>query len=160
MGWLGRKIDTLVGAILVAIAGMALSQFQAFVHQYLQRLGGHLDEARRNFRAVLEGELAPALDEAARQSMLEAARARVADIESAYEAIKGADILARPFVFLGHLEPNIAMRVFEDFKPAIPVDATSLIYTGTGMILALVVYELLKLPFGRILRGHAAVGRR
>lgn len=147
MAWLGRKIDSLIGALFAALGGMACSQLNAFVHQYVQRLGGHLDEAQRNLAAVAGGERYPNLDSASRQAVIDAAQARVVDIETAYQAIKGADALARPFVFIARLETDIAVRVFADFQPALPLDPASLAYAAAGMAVGLALYEILKIPF-------------
>ena len=55
--------DSLVGTIIAAIAGLLASQMIAFINAYLQRLGGHLDEARRG---VLGDQMAARLPRAAR----------------------------------------------------------------------------------------------
>jgi hypothetical protein len=109
---------------------MSATQLPAFIHQYLQRLGGHLDEARRGV-----------------------ANLRLADLQSAYDALRGADALHQPFVFFNHLDIEIARRVLSDFHPALPFDTVSLIYGASGLFFGLAVYEIVKLPvrliFGR-----------
>jgi hypothetical protein len=130
MSWLARKFDTLIGAVFAALGGMSATQLPAFIHQYLQRLGGHLDEARRGV-----------------------ANLRLADLQSAYDALRGADALHQPFVFFNHLDIEIARRVLSDFHPALPFDTVSLIYGASGLFFGLAVYEIVKLPvrliFGR-----------
>ncbi len=147
MGWLLRKIDQVVAAVLAGSVGVSLSQLQAFMHQYLQRLGGHLDEARRNFDQLGSAPQLQVLEERSRQLLLDAAAGRVGEIEQARDTILGAGPFLRPFVFVREADPEIAMAALRDFQPAIPVDAASLGYALAGVVLALLVYDLVKAPF-------------
>ena len=150
MAWVGRKLDTLFGALLAAVGGMACSQFQAFAQQYLQRLGGHLDEARRVKEGLWEGASPATLEPGAWEAVQAAAAARITEIEKAYQAIRDAGPAAKPFEFLRYLDPTTARQVATDFQPTLPLDLASLAYTGAGLVLGLVIYELLKLPFALI----------
>ncbi len=123
MSWFARKVDTLIGAVFAALGGMSATQLPAFIHQYLQRLGGHLDESRRGV-----------------------ANLRLAELQSAYDALRGADALHQPFVFFRHLDIDIARRVLSDFHPAVPFETVSLIYGAGGLLFGLAVYEIVKLP--------------
>lgn len=156
MAWLTRKLDSIAGAVFAAVGGVSCSQVQAFMHQYLQRLGGHLDEARRHLTEVTQDERYRSLDETARQSLIDAAQQRTAEIQLAYDALRNADALFKPVAFLQHLDPELALRVFPDFQPALPLDAASLSYAAAGFLLGLALYELLKLPFAAL----ASSGRR
>ena len=147
MGWLARKLDSIVGAVFAAVGGTSFSQLQAFMHQYLQRLGGHFDEAQRHLTEVSQGDRYQGLGGPARQSLIEAAQRRVTDIQAAYDALRGADPLVKPFAFARHIDPDLALRVLPDFQPSIPIDTASLVYAGAGFVLGLLAYEILKLPF-------------
>ncbi len=150
--WFGRKLDMLTAAILAAVIGLAASQLQAFAHQYIQRLGGHLDEARRTERAVSGGEAYRHLAAADRDRLARQSRTRVAEIEKAYHAIRDAVPLMKPLVLARRLDPEIAMRVGEDFQPALPLDPASLVYGAAGMVLALLLHDLAKAPFAMLMR--------
>lgn len=152
MGWLARKIDSLVGGVFAAAGGVTLSQFQAFIHQYLQRLGGHMDEARRHFDQAREAGRYATLDENTRQAIVADAWQRLEDIQRAHSAIKAGDFFTRPIAFFRHMENDIALRTLTDFQPAIPIDADSLIYAAIGMVLALMAWELVKAPFAAMAR--------
>jgi len=152
MRWLLGKVDTLTGAVFTGAAGAALSQLSAFIQQYLQRLGGHLDEARRNYDLLLGAERYRQLDQAAREILANDALARVNEIQGAHDAIVNAGLFARPFVFLRHLDTDVAERTLAQFKPALPVDTEGLVYAGLGLVLGLALYELLKLPFAAAFR--------
>ena len=144
MGSILRAIDSLFGTILAAAAGLAASQLNAFIHQYLQRLGGHLDEAGLAHRRILEGVSGQPVEPDTQARLAEAALARVEELASAMNAIAGAHAAVRPFVFAARLEPTIASATFHGFQPAVPLDAVSLAYGAAGMVLAWLLHGLLK----------------
>lgn len=146
MGWMSRKFDNLASACCGAGGGMGLSQAPAYAHAYLQRLGGHLDEARRSLRLVESGEWFRGLTGVDRQGVEVEMRARVFELEHSYQAISDATPLMQPVMMLRHADPEIAGRAWEYFTPAIPIDPPSLIYTGIGVVIALLIYELIKSP--------------
>lgn len=164
MSWLLRKVDSLIAAVLAAVCGTGLSQAQAFAHQYLQRLGGHRDEAERAWRMVEQS--VGATVEATGQRLASEAQARFQDLAQAYDAIREAAPLLKPVALARHLDAEIARRVLVDYQPALPIDAASLVYAIAGMLLALLVYDLLKWPFAALFQPArkayppAATGRR
>ena len=151
MGWLGHKIDTLVAVVVGSVGGIGFSQLPAFIHEYLQRLGGHVDEAQRHLGTIREGG-GGNLDESARQMAISVAEARVAELRTAYDAIDGASIYAKPFAFASNLDFDIARRAFEKFGPTIPLDAESLVFFAAGLIAGIMVWEMVKLPFSAVRR--------
>lgn len=158
MGWAARKFDNLGSAVSGAGGGMGLSQAPAFTQAYLQRLGGHLDEARRTHDLVERGLLVPELTPTERAVALRGFADRVADLETSFAAIADAPALLQPLTMLRHADPAIAARAWEAFSPAVPVDATSLIWTGAGIVIALLAYELLKSPLALFRRRRPASG--
>lgn len=146
MGWVGRKFDNLGSAVAGAGGGMGLSQAPAFTQAYLQRLGGHLDEARRTLELVERGVLVPELTDAERKQAALGFADRVAELEATYSTIAEASPLMQPILMLRHADGEIAQRAWQAFTPAVPVDAPSLIWTGAGVLVALLVYELVKSP--------------
>jgi hypothetical protein len=146
MSWVGRKFDNLGSAVAGAGGGMGLSQAPAFTQAYLQRLGGHLDEARRTLDLVERGVLVPELTETERAQAVTGFADRVAELEATYSAIAEASPLMQPILMLRHSDSEIARRAWEAFTPAVPIDMPSLIWTGVGVLAALLTYELLKSP--------------
>lgn len=128
MSWAGRKLDNAGSALSGAVGGMSLSQAPAFVQAYLQRLGGHLDEARRTLDLVERGILVPELTAIERGQAVTGFADRVAELEAAFETIAAT-------------------------PAALQLDPPALIWTGAGIVAALVVYEIIKAPF-------ALIGRR
>ena len=147
MSWLTRKIDSLAGAVFAGVFGASASQFDIFVQQYLQRLGGHVDEAQRALTNILEGERYRDFAPASRQVLLDDAQQRVEELQGAVQAIAHSELFTRPFTFFAHVDREIAARTFEQFRPALPLDLAGLVFTAYGVLLGLIVYEMIKAPF-------------
>jgi hypothetical protein len=144
MRWTLHKVDSFVGTIIAAVAGLLASQVIAFMNAYLQRLGGHIDEARLS---LVSKQMASAInDEIVRGQFTAVMRARIDVLENAQRAIEQASVFKRPFVFLWHVDHDIALGTAQAFHPALPIDVQSLIFAGTGIVLGWLVWELLKLP--------------
>jgi hypothetical protein len=153
----GRFGETLLDRVLCVLGAIGLSQAPEFFQQYLQRLGGHLDEARRHLagyetvarqsglslQELIDTTRAQAAEPVARLgALIEEAAARVDALSAAETALRGASVWDRPFVFMSHLDPSIAARTWEVFKPAVPVTPEGFVYALAGMVLALALYHL------------------
>ena len=103
---------------LCATTGAAcLSQGPEFLQQYLQRLGGHLDEARHLLGQV------PAL------------ATRIAELQLAQDSLSSSGTYARPFAFIRTLQPDIAWNTLAEYQPAMPLSLEGLAYAGAGLII-------------------------
>ena len=153
---LGRAGERLLDRVLCVLGAAGLSQAPEFFQQYLQRLGGHLDEARRQLAGFEEVARKSGLSfqqyiDLLRSQPADAVAntgARIAEIQTRVEslsaaeaALRGANLWERPFVFLRHADWDIAGRTWEVFKPAMPVTAEGFVYAAAGMVLALVLYQ-------------------
>jgi len=143
--------------VLCVVGTIAFSQIPEFMQQYLQRLGGHLDEARRQlaqFREVAT-QSGLTLDRLITQTNVNADPAvaklstvmtesvhRVASLETAQAAILDASVWSRPFVFLQHVDLAIARATWTVFKPAVPTTVEGLVYASFGMLVLLAFYHL------------------
>ncbi len=157
----------LLDRALCVVGTVIFSQIPEFMQQYLQRLGGHLDEARRQLQqfhqtAVQSGltldrfilQTSANADPAVAKlgGVMTEAITRVDALEAAQSAIQHASLWSRPFVFLRHLDPAIARATGEIFKPAVPTTLEGLVYALTGMLVLLAVYHLgIKYPVTRML---------
>ena len=152
---IGRFGETLLDRVLCVAGAVGLSQAPEFYQQYLQRLGGHLDEAMRQlakFEAVARESgvtLAELITKTRAASepvgklgdvMAESVE-RVTQLRAAEEALRGATLWERPWVFIQKMDTEIAAATWEVFKPAVPVTAEGFVYAGCGMVLALVLYQ-------------------
>jgi hypothetical protein len=146
LGWLLQKIDMLIGASFAAVAGMGASQIQAFIDQYVQRLGGHLDEAKLNLERIETGVRYQTMSDTVRRELETGAQLRVSELQSGYDAITTSDVFSRPFTFFQHADETIMTGTWTDFVPAVPLDINALVYVGLGIVLALVFYEIVKFP--------------
>ena len=152
MRWTLRKCDALLGTVLAAVAGVAFAQLPAFIQQYLQRLGGHVDEAQLNLSQVITGASFRTLDAPAREVLTVSLNQRVSELETGEQAITSASASVRPFIFVRELDPDIAMATFRAFEPAVPLSTAGLIYGVTGIVAGWLFYELLKVPAGLAVR--------
>ncbi len=146
MSWLLRKIDSLAGTAVAATAGLAASQAQAFSAAYLQRLGGHVDEARLTLEKIRAGDYAGPLPVDTQAALVAAAERRLNDLARAYDAVASADPLWRPLALLRDIDKTIAQAAFENFQPALPLDVASLISALVGMALGWLIYDLVTAP--------------
>lgn len=129
-----RSIEKLVDRVVCVLGAVASSQIPEFIQQYLQRLGGHLDEARLQLSLLQP--------EAARAGVsLGALAARVDSLASAESAIRGASAWGRPFAFLLHCDPGIARSTLAVFRPAVPTTAEGAAYAAAGVVLAFLAYR-------------------
>lgn len=163
VNWIIRKIDMVIGACIATAAGMAASQTQAFIDQYLQRLGGHLDEAKLNLDRIVAGVRYQTMSDTVRQELKTDAQLRVSELQSAYDAIINSGIIARPFTFFRNADDSILNGTMSDFVPAIPLDSNALTYSLIAIFLSLAAYEIIKLPLTLVInrlrrRKHRKLG--
>ncbi len=166
---LGRVGESLLDRVLCVLGAAGLSQAPEFFQQYLQRLGGHLDEAKlilagfaevaRRSGMTLQGYVdmlraQPAMAVAETGARIAEIQARVEELATSEAALREANLWERPFVFLRHVDWDIAGRTWEVFKPAVPVTLEGAVYAGAGMVLALLLYQ------GCVAAPCRALGRR
>ncbi len=154
MSWITRRLDHLGSAGFGGAGGIGFSQAPAFTQAYLQRLGGHIDEATITIQRMSGGELLPWLGTAGRELAVTELEVRLAQLEQMRQSIVEAPSLVRPAMMLRHADWSIARRAGEDFTPAIPLDPASLLWTAIGIICAVFLYELLGLPMWARRRGR------
>lgn len=140
MRFLAGQVGRIVGLVLLAAAGLGGAQGPSFAQQYLQRLGGHLDEARIHLRRVDASREYAALDSAARVEIRAVLAARVSALESAHEAISGTSAVLRPLVVAWHLDGDIASAAWRDFEPGLPISAGGVLYGGGTALLAFLLF--------------------
>lgn len=152
---LGRTLEKVLDRVLCVVGAVIFSQLPEFFQQYLQRLGGHLDEARRQldqFRqtaaqsgltldrliADTKGQSEPAVAQLGQ--VMSNTVARVDDLQAAETALRTASIWSRPFVFVRHLDPPIAHATWAAFRPGVPTTFEGMVYAALGMAVFLALY--------------------
>ncbi len=166
---LGRVGESLVDRVLCVAGAVGLSQAPEFFQQYLQRLGGHLDEAKMRvaqyeavaqqsgitLRQLIETTKAQPVEPVAKLGrVIDDAETRMQSLAAAETALREASLWERPFVFMANLDMDIASGTWAVFKPAVPVTLEGLVYAAVGMVLALVIYQ------GAIVAPCRAIARR
>lgn len=150
--------DSLLDRILCVVGAVLFSQGPEFMQQYLQRLGGHLDEARRQLDTFQKtaSQSGLSLDQFISQTAANADPAvaklsgvmtnsseRVSALQAAHDALLHSAIWERPFVFVRHLDLGIARATGAVFQPAVPTTIEGVTYALTGMLIALALYHVL-----------------
>jgi hypothetical protein len=152
-----RVFDGLADRVLCVVGAVLFSQGPEFMQQYPQRLGGHLDEARRQL-GIFQHTAAQAglsLDQFIAQTgantdpsvarlggVMSDAVSRVTSLQAAHDSLLHAAIWERPFVFVRHLDVGIASATGNVYQPAVPTTIEGLVYATTGMLLVLAIYHL------------------
>lgn len=163
-----RAGEGLLDRVLCLLGAVAFCQLPEFIQQYLQRLGGRLDEARRQlaeFEAVARQSnlslskfierTSANTDEAVAKlgGVMQGAIDRVNELASAESALRNASLWEKPFVFFAHLDRSIASATLDVYRPAVPTTTEGLIYAAAGMITILGIYHgLIRYPIAARLR--------
>jgi hypothetical protein len=165
-------VEGLLDRALCVIGAVIFSQVPEFMQQYLQRLGGHLDEARRQLQQFqqaaaqsgltldrLIGQASANADPAVAKlgGVMTSTVARVDALQTAQAAIQHASLWNRPFVFLRYLDPSIAHATWTIFKPAVPTTGEGFVYALAGMLALIGTYHVgVKYPIRRVARRRRA----
>lgn len=162
MSWLTRRLDHLGSATAGGVGGIGFSQAPAFTHAYLQRLGGHIDEARRTIDMVRAGEALPWLGEDGRRQAATELSLRLDELVELRQVLLDTPAMLRPVALLRHADWSIARSAMEAFSPSIPIDPASIVWTAIGVVVAALAWDGAKIPFwaaGRVRARRAATQR-
>jgi len=157
-----RFFDGLLERFFSFFGGLLFGQFPHFYAQYLQRLGGHLEEARLQLTQYtqaanlhhlsLEEYIRIHLDSS--NSIFNSSGKIIADLvkrfemlEKAYLALREAPPLWRGWVFIHYRESDIILETLKDFTPGFPITWEGLSYAVIGIICFWGVYYLIKQLF-------------
>lgn len=154
-----RIMDGLVDRIISIIGAVGLGQFPQFFSQYLQRLGGHLEEARliiTRYQEVAEA-LDLTLEEYVAQHLasgndifvssgqvLTGIVQRFAELEESFLALQQTGPFTRWWFFLLKADPLIIRETWQHFGPGLPTTIEGLIYSLAGVFIAWGLYQGLK----------------
>ncbi len=160
---LGRTL-TLAGGLAGAVG---LSQFPEFSQQYVQRLGGAVDELSR-FVTEFDADAAEvgltrtaALADLGQGSAMGAQRAesmagvivRYQQLSADLAMLRGAGPFTRAYRMRSFADAEIAEAAWEEFEPAVPLTMAGGIFAGAGFLAGLVLIgcalALLRAPFRR-----------
>ena len=144
MSWLYNKISTVFNATLAAIGGLFASQVDSFSSQYLQRLGGHLEEATSNLERIITSVLYQDMEDSVRRVLELEALDRVDHLQRAYDMINEASFLTKPFKLFFYGEEKIFLGTLNDYVPSFNFTVGTIIYTIISIMITIVLLELIK----------------
>ncbi|MDJ0820663.1 MAG: DUF2937 family protein [Paracoccaceae bacterium] len=136
-------------AVVGGLTGAAgLSQFPEFSQQYMQRLGGTVDELGRQVQRYerdaekvglslpdlltqlgAEGPLS-----ATQSGNMRADIARLDALQTALSALEGAGPFTRAHLAARHSDREIAAQTLKAYKPALPVTFEGAVFAGSGYL--------------------------
>jgi len=152
-------LDGIADRIFTVLGAVALSQFPQFYGQYMQRLGGHLSEAKRSLDLYIQAaaSLDLTLEEYIREHLDSESEVfvstgevikdlvlRVGNLEQSYLALQEATIYNRWLVFIQEVDWEIAIGTWHNFIPGIPTTVEGLTYALTGLLFGWGIYSLFK----------------
>lgn len=153
-------------AVVAGLSGAAgVSQFPEYSQQYIQRLGGAVDELSRFMEdfdtdaAKFDMSREAALVDLAQGGQMGAARAgtmvktieRHARFSSDLKQLQGLGPFSRARYAARFTDSELASRVWENYKPAMPVTFEGAVFAGIGFLSGLALLSgliyVLRLPF-------------
>ena len=148
-GRLAAWTKSLADGIGSASGAATASQLPEFVQQYLQRLGGHRDEAFRFVQMLKAQGTDPA------SAVFTLAQERAESLARSFDMIAQSDDLVRPATFLRYMDVDVARATLDLFHPAVPLTPAGLLYGGLGLIAGIMGVNLLLAPFTLLRRARA-----
>jgi len=154
-----KFFDGIADRVCAVLGAVGLSQFPQFFGQYRQRLGGHLDEARRIFeqyqKAAADAGLS--LEDYVQEHLnatsevfvssgrvIESLVNRYYELEQSYLALTDSNIYSRWFVFIKEVDWEIAAGTWNNFVPGVPTTIEGLFYAIAGLLTGWGIYAVLK----------------
>lgn len=152
-----KMLDGLADRVISVLGAITFSQAPGFVTHYLQRLGGHVSEAKLNVASWQDiadettgGNLRDLIEFYQSNGATEAVAtgrkcagdvARLHDLQAALDAIRDASPWERMFTFVRNADTSIARETLESYVPNVPLDLESLVYAGCGLLVAFGLYQ-------------------
>ena len=150
--WIAHKLDAFLAAVVIAAVAIAACQSQAFVIQYLDRLGGQLNAAKVELAGVETGLRYKLMSDTVRQEIETSARSRAQTLQGSYDTVVHTNVFIRPVALARWGDPGLMDATWRGFVPALPVTPGSVAFTVIGMILGFLIYEVIKFPFILLIR--------
>ncbi len=142
-----------------AAGGSATSQFPEFFQQYLQRLGGHADQAaiqaarirdaaaaeKLSLQAYLDSFLNSQISAHRRQGEILQVELGEADrLRQSLESLTQSPVWQRPFLMASQAETDILQAAATAYQPAVPITPEGFIYAGIGALIAIILLRSLR----------------
>ena len=148
-------VGRILYGLIATISGLGSAQFPAFFLQYLQRLGGRLDQVRADVERLRQdaaktgysletyirelGSSDNPIAQAAAQREAERLE-NLAALSQAYDSLSAANSWERPALFARHFDRAVAEDTLTIFQPALQLTPEAAIYAGFGIVLGLILF--------------------
>lgn len=160
-----KLIDKFMDRASAVIGAFVFMQAPEFFQQYTHRLAGHVAELKNQVTlleniANLSGKTIDQyvaklqansdLDISQQAIFLKNMLTRWHSLETSLSAIQQSSWFSKPYLFLYHLQTDIAWATFVDFSPGISFTIESIPYAILGIIIGYGLYHLLKYFFRKL----------
>jgi hypothetical protein len=150
-----RFLDSLMDRICAVLGALFAAQFPQYLVLYLQRLGGHVDEARMNldrYREIAKDtglslyQYIQHLLASADPAVFKTGQKVGADFErynqlaNALRELQGAPAYKKFFIFLKDMDFSIARNTLANFTPGLPLTVEGAAYAAIGVVLGMAAY--------------------
>jgi len=154
-----RIIDYLFDRIISLVSAVIFAQVPQFIAQYIQRLGGHIDELARMARmyekaasgsgktveAYIQFHLNSTVPEFVKTGeIMRLNIERYIELKSVLDRLISSNVYNKFFIFLRGIDFEVAGSTMDSFTPGVPVNIEGLIYAVTGLFIGFLLYSLLK----------------
>jgi len=160
-------IEHILDRVIAAAGAITFMQIPAFIVQYIQRLGGHIDELKiligkykaaaadngRTLDEYVQLHIQSGVKEFASTGKLMSENIdRFNFLSDAYQQISGASGFKQFFLFIRKSDIDIIRGTYSDFVPGISFSSDSLIYAAAGIVLFMSLYLIIKKTVSLIFR--------
>lgn len=151
-----KFVDGVLATISGAVSGICSAQFPQYLIHYIQRLGGHVDEAKlnvdkyeqaaENVGKTLEEYISlhinnpePTFQETGKviQSVVD----RHGDLSSCLESVTSGNAVSDALGYIWNHHPEIAEKTYENFEWSFSFDAQTVGYGLVGLVLGYGLYK-------------------
>lgn len=153
-------VDAFCSRVSAALGALILVQFPNFVVNYLQRLGGHIDELKRmldqyNQAAAMTGKTfeqyvilhktsnVPEIAQTGR--IIESSAERYLALKSALDEISQSPSLLKFFAFLKNADYEIFKSTLVNYTPGFSFNTECIFYALAGLAAAAFAYFIIKI---------------
>jgi hypothetical protein len=150
-----RFVDSLLDRICAVIGAVVFMQFPQYLMLYIQRLGGHVDEAARNIEKYKEiaqdagktlHQYSQHLLNSTDETIFKTGQKIAGDIErynhlaGALKELQAAPVYKKFIVFIQNVDLGIARGTWENFTPGLPFTFESAAYAVAGILIGMIAY--------------------
>lgn len=159
-------LDRILDRVIAVLGAVIFAQFPQFISQYIQRMGGHVDELTRiisqykkaaevsgkTLESYIQFHLTATIPDYVNSGkIMEANVERYNDLKSALNDLVSSTGYTKFFIFVKEIDSNIFKAAMDNFSPGIPTSIEGAVYAGCGLIMGWLLYagikKLIQLPF-------------